>query len=661
MLFSSGLQAATSVSQNGITWYFQGDKTVGQFVNGEWWVIGPVTITSITPVDPNPGDATDIHGSMVNPTKDQQGLDSRSKGDRYVEALNIARRLPYTLQPGTSLMSGESHTAFSDGYLSKVSVLTVLASAPPAGSFRPPWYGPHKPIFNKSSLDYSVLRKLAPTANAPTPASLTNGDMKHVLIDLFTGGASANSEFKANTLTQHYGREISKATTKAALALQLNYTDAQKEALLIEVVQRGIDLYGSLLGGYTFTPDGGHNHGRKLAMYIAAKTLGHADMLARCDATAHPVFQEDQQHAFVTSAWTNHPASNIGMPEWAAQAFQRLDRPEPDWEATGYRFINGQANVGLVLTLTLMGGRAEWNHEALFRYIIERYWPVESTGSKRGIGSVNGIPRFTYEMWNAYFSGGTPPPPTGRVNLPTIQPAGGIFLAPTSVSLSCSTAGSTIYYTTNGSTPTPSSTVYSAPFTVSSTTTVKAMATASGLDNSLVREALFNFGPFTSDDTWQSMAIPTTWSTVSFTMVPSAVPLDGVVGLGDVDEAAGYADLACIIRCNADGLIDARNGGVYGADTVVPYIANKPYHFVVTVNMATKKYDAFVTPDGGSQVQIANDYSFRTEQQAITKIDTISFFTRDGLTHTVSNVSNSGGILPTPPAAPTGLKVVPSP
>jgi len=60
-------------------------------------------------------------------------------------------------------------------------------------------------------------------------------------------------------------------------------------------------------------------------------------------------------------------------------------------------------------------------------------------------------------------------------------------------------------------------------------------------------------------------------------------------------------------------------------------------------------------------VQIANDYSFRTEQQAITKIDTISFFTRDGLTHTVSNVSNSGGTLPTPPAAPTGLKVVPSP
>lgn len=661
MLVSSGLQAATSVSQNGITWYFDSDKTVGQFANGEWWVVGPVTITSITPVDPTPGDATDIHGSMINPTKDQQGLDSRSKGDRYVESLNIARRLPYTLQPGMSLMSGESHIAFSDGYLSKVAVLSVLSSAPPAGTFRPPYYGPHKPLFNKSALNYSVLRKLAPTLNAPTPASLTNGDMKHVLIDLFTGGASANSEFKANSLTPHYGREISKATTRAALALQLNYTDSQKEALLIEVVQRGIDLYGALLGGYTFTPDGGHNHGRKLAMYIAAKTLGHPDMLARCDATAHPVFQEDQQHALVTSAWTNYPATSIGTPEWAAQAFQRLDRPDPNWEATGYRFINGQANVGLVLTVTLMGGRAEWNHEALFRYIIERYWPRESSGSSRGIGSTNGIPRFTFEMWSAYFSGSTPPPPVGRVSLPTVQPAGGNYLAPTSVSLSCATAGATIHYTIDGSTPTTSSPIYTTPFTVSSTTTIKAMAVATGLETSLIRDAFFNFGPFASDDVWQSLPVPSTWSTVSFTMIPGASPIDGVVGLGDVDNVTGYADLACLIRCNANGMIDVRNGGSYAADTVFPYTANQAYQFVVVLNMATKRYDVFVTPNGGAQVQLANDYAFRTEQQAITKIDTISFITRDGQTQTISNVGNGGVALPTPPAAPTGLRVLPPP
>ncbi len=45
------------------------------------------------------------------------------------------------------------------------------------------------------------------------------------------------------------------------------------------------------------------------------------------------------------------------------------------------------------------------------------------------------------------------------------------------VSIACITEGSIIYYTTDGSTPTSSSTEYGGPFSVSSTTTVKAIAT----------------------------------------------------------------------------------------------------------------------------------------------------------------------------------------
>src|SRR5690606_31116912 len=52
------------------------------------------------------------------------------------------------------------------------------------------------------------------------------------------------------------------------------------------------------------------------------------------------------------------------------------------------------------------------------------------------------------------------------------------------VSIETFTPDATIYYTTDGNAPTTSSSVYSVPFTINSTTTVKAMATAAGLDDS---------------------------------------------------------------------------------------------------------------------------------------------------------------------------------
>jgi beta-glucanase (GH16 family) len=61
------------------------------------------------------------------------------------------------------------------------------------------------------------------------------------------------------------------------------------------------------------------------------------------------------------------------------------------------------------------------------------------------------------------------------------------------VTLASTTSGATIYYTVDGSTPTPSSQVYEAPFLVASNLTVNAIATASGDNNSTV--ATQNFTP----------------------------------------------------------------------------------------------------------------------------------------------------------------------
>ena len=92
---------------------------------------------------------------------------------------------------------------------------------------------------------------------------------------------------------------------------------------------------------------------------------------------------------------------------------------------------------------------------------------------------------------------------------PTFSPAAGSYEGTQSVTIT-STTGATIYYTTDGSTPTVSSSVYSSAISVSSTQTIKAFAKKNGLTDSEVATAEYTIteGPdvvldFTSNSVWQ--------------------------------------------------------------------------------------------------------------------------------------------------------------
>jgi hypothetical protein len=74
------------------------------------------------------------------------------------------------------------------------------------------------------------------------------------------------------------------------------------------------------------------------------------------------------------------------------------------------------------------------------------------------------------------------------VSAPVFSPAAGAYNSAQSVSISDATSGATIYYTTNGTTPTTSSTTYAGPITVSSTETLQAIAVATG-DSAVVSAA----------------------------------------------------------------------------------------------------------------------------------------------------------------------------
>lgn len=58
------------------------------------------------------------------------------------------------------------------------------------------------------------------------------------------------------------------------------------------------------------------------------------------------------------------------------------------------------------------------------------------------------------------------------VAIPTFDPAGGVYTSAQNVTISCTTQGATIYYTTDGSIPDDNSTEYTAAIPVSTTTTI---------------------------------------------------------------------------------------------------------------------------------------------------------------------------------------------
>lgn len=78
-----------------------------------------------------------------------------------------------------------------------------------------------------------------------------------------------------------------------------------------------------------------------------------------------------------------------------------------------------------------------------------------------------------------------------KCKTPTATPAAGTYTGEQTVALATTTEDATIYYTTDGSTPTSASTEYTSEITVSATTTIKAIAVKAGMIDSDPLEALY--------------------------------------------------------------------------------------------------------------------------------------------------------------------------
>lgn len=114
----------------------------------------------------------------------------------------------------------------------------------------------------------------------------------------------------------------------------------------------------------------------------------------------------------------------------------------------------------------------------------------------------------------------------------SITPTSTIYGAGTSQAITITgqddKAGYTIYYTTDGSTPTASSSVYTAPINVSSTTTVKAITIDSDGLSSDVASQTYTF--LTLSDITVKYKAPTAWGTTIYVHHWNALPSTNLAG-----------------------------------------------------------------------------------------------------------------------------------
>ncbi len=92
--------------------------------------------------------------------------------------------------------------------------------------------------------------------------------------------------------------------------------------------------------------------------------------------------------------------------------------------------------------------------------------------------------------------------PAPQVATPTFSPSAGTYATAQTVTISTTTAGATIHYTTNGTDPTTASATYTAPVIVAASSTLKAIAAATGYTNSAVGTAAYVIGGISRFVAW---------------------------------------------------------------------------------------------------------------------------------------------------------------
>lgn len=130
---------------------------------------------------------------------------------------------------------------------------------------------------------------------------------------------------------------------------------------------------------------------------------------------------------------------------------------------------------------------------AAIRYTTDGTYPTESSTLYTGPVSVDHSLTLTANSWKTGWldSAITEATYELKVPAPTFDPDGGTYSELQLVTIATPTSGATVRYTTDGTDPTESSTVYTGPVSISETTTLKAKAWKTGWTASDIKSATY--------------------------------------------------------------------------------------------------------------------------------------------------------------------------
>jgi hypothetical protein len=446
-----------SVSQYGITWTFEKSSRVGHFGNGDWYVVGPVTVTAIEPkplygaeipkreLDRMDKERPENHrvrnGFMLNPPAEMKvAYDS---GVRNWFEPSLIQKLPVALKPGDSLVSTISmpkrlvlHAPLRNKIergvddsspIRTAAVLTCVSEAHPLDAFRPAFCDRQQRIYLARNLKRERLSTAAATPGIPRVELYTRFTQRPWVGTCFFG-----FEEPVENMPQ-YGLEYGRVAGISALLLCTDIPPERKEPLLLNYVQVGIDLGGMVRAGHPgWTGWGGHGSGRKLPIVFAGLLLDDPELANLNRSFPKVSFGEDEQTAYAAS-WTG--ANVVFAGHSGIDAVTGIGRsrnngwgpyehtPPAQWKEgqnTSESYRRCCTSVGWVaqaLALRLMRAEPAWNHDPFFDY-VDRWMYEDDTAFVKIIKEATGRDHdkewarqgqawdlFVNEMWARYRAG----------------------------------------------------------------------------------------------------------------------------------------------------------------------------------------------------------------------------------------------------------------